>query len=130
MMPEGTPIAAMRGGIVVQVKQDSDSGGSDISFANEGNYVLIYHEDGTFAVYFHLRKNGSMVREGTRVSQGQRIAYSGNTGWSSEPHLHVSVLSYRPKVNTKNTITYPTFFRVLNEEKTMLEKGKSYTAVK
>ncbi len=128
-MPEGTPIVAMRGGTVVQVKQDSDRGGPNVSFANEGNYILIYHEDGTFAVYFHLRKNGSMVREGARVRQGQRIAYSGNTGWSSEPHLHVSVLSYRPKVNAKNMITYSTFFRTSREEKVILEKGKNYTAL-
>jgi len=130
LMPEGTPIVAMRGGVVVQVKQDSDKGGPNVSFANDGNYILIYHEDGTFATYFHLRKNGSLVREGARVRQGQRIAFSGNTGWSSEPHLHVSVLSYRPKVNAKNMITYSTFFKTSEQEKVILRKGKSYTAVR
>ena len=47
--------------------------------------------DGTFAVYAHLNWNSIRVRAGERVRAGQYIADSGNTGFSSGPHLHFAV---------------------------------------
>lgn len=129
-MPEGSKIVAMRAGVVVLVKQDSNRGGGSKSFANDGNYVLIYHEDGTFASYFHLKKDGSVVQEGEKVQQGQLIGYSGNTGWSSSPHLHISIFSFKPKLNEKNMLTYSSFFMVGKNPRTILEKDKRYTSVR
>ncbi len=91
VMKVGTPITAARDGIVVEVKEDSKKGGSNESFAEYGNYILIYHKDGTFADYVHLKKNGAAVKAGDRVKAGDVIGYSGNTGWSTGPHLHFSV---------------------------------------
>jgi len=105
-MDEGTPIYASRGGIVVDVKQDSNIGGPNESFASYGNYISIFHVDGTFAKYLHLKQNGSAVKIGQKVKQGSLIGYSGNTGWSSGPHLHFQI--ERPVIGSLTTI--PTSF--------------------
>ena len=55
------------------------------------NVVRILHDDGTYAIYAHLNWNSIRVRPGDRVSRGQYIADSGNTGFSSGPHLHFAV---------------------------------------
>ena len=52
------------------------------------DYVRVLLEDGTSALYLHLRKDGALVNLGERVERGQEIARSGNTGWSAMPHLH------------------------------------------
>jgi hypothetical protein len=56
----------------------------------EGNHVLI--GCGDFAVLLaHLRKDSVLVQGGDRVTRGQKIGEVGNSGQSSEPHLHVHV---------------------------------------
>lgn len=94
--PEGTPITAVRSGVVVDIKEDSDRGGGDASFEREGNFVLIYHSDGTLANYSHLRKDGVVPRLGDRVEAGELIGYSGHTGWAVGPHLHLEILHPGP----------------------------------
>ncbi|MGL1891065.1 MAG: M23 family metallopeptidase [Spirochaetaceae bacterium] len=90
-MDIGTPIYAARAGVVVEIKENSNRGGAGSSYAKDGNFVSIYHSDGTFASYVHLKKNGAIVKVGDRVKIGDKIAYSGNTGLSTGPHLHFSV---------------------------------------
>ena len=90
-MPIGTPVFAARSGIVVRVRSDSDRGGPDQSFAADGNFVTIRHEDGTYGNYAHFRKDGVHVRPGQLVIVGTQIGFSGNTGWSTGPHLHFDV---------------------------------------
>ena len=50
--------------------------------------VVIDHGDAHFSVYQHLMHDGALVHEGDVVAQGQLIGRSGNTGYSTEPHLH------------------------------------------
>lgn len=52
------------------------------------NFIFVTHEDGTHAVYFHLKNGGAMVTVGQKVARGQIIAQSGNVGCSTGPHLH------------------------------------------
>ena len=91
-MPVGTDIVAARGGTVIDVASDNYRGGFDIERAGAAaNFVRVLHDDGTFAVYVHLNLNSVRVRPGDRISAGEYIADSGNTGFSSGPHLHFAV---------------------------------------
>lgn len=91
VMPEGTPVHAARDGIVADTRNDSSTATSGLDSVTSGNFVTIWHADGTFANYEHLRQDGILVRPGEAVVAGQLIAYSGNTGRSNGPHLHFDV---------------------------------------
>ena len=91
-MPEGTPIVAARSGVVVEVTQDFSEGGKEERLAGKANIVRVMHGDGTLAEYVHLMPGGAAVRVGEKVAAGKLIGYSGNTGFSSAPHLHFAVL--------------------------------------
>lgn len=104
-MDEGTPICAARDGIVIFVKDDSNEHGKTYKFQEYGNYITIYHSDGTLANYFHIEQNGSKVKVGDEVKAGAIIALSGNTGWSSGPHLHFQVFSFDEEMEMKSNPT-------------------------
>lgn len=90
-MPIGTPICAARDGIIVDIKQDSTKGGRSYKYISMANYISVYHSDGTVGQYVHLMPFGSAYEIGTKVTQGQIIGYSGNTGRTGGPHLHFVV---------------------------------------
>lgn len=90
-MAPGTLLLAARAGTVTMVKSDSNVGGFNVAFAGDANYVVIDHGDGTQALYLHLMYHGALVQVGQPVQQGQPIAMSGDTGWTSGPHLHFTV---------------------------------------
>jgi len=91
-LPEGTPVCAARSGVVMEVVNDFFGHGLDKSkFAGRANWIRILHDDGTMAVYAHLKVESARVKPGQRVSAGQVIAESGNTGLSTGPHLHFVV---------------------------------------
>ena len=92
-MPEGTTVCAAREGVVVDLKESSKTGGPDKKYRDECNYVSIAHADGTIGEYHHLQYDGVLVEIGARVTAGQLIALSGNTGYSTLPHLHFGVYS-------------------------------------
>jgi murein DD-endopeptidase MepM/ murein hydrolase activator NlpD len=92
-MPEGTTVCAAREGIVVDLKESSHTGGPDKKYKDEDNYVSIAHADGTIGEYHHLKYEGVLVEIGARVTAGQAIGLSGNTGYSTLPHLHFGVYS-------------------------------------
>jgi Membrane proteins related to metalloendopeptidases len=75
----GTPVRAMHDAVV------SAAGWN----GGEGLRVALDFGQGTSAVYAHLSQH--VVAAGDRVSAGQVIAYSGNTGHSTGPHLHLEI---------------------------------------
>lgn len=100
----GQEVCAIREGIVIHVKNDSDEGGSSKKYKPKANTALVFHNDGTFSQYAHFKKNGIIVNEGDTIKKGQLIGYSGNTGQSTEPHLHFVV--YKPTSNGLASIPY------------------------
>ncbi len=91
-MPVGSAVHAARGGIVMDVEEDFNRGGANREkFVDKANHVRILHDDGTMALYAHLDLASVSVRRGARVRAGQKIARSGNTGFSTGPHLHFAV---------------------------------------
>jgi murein DD-endopeptidase MepM/ murein hydrolase activator NlpD len=57
-----------------------------------GNFVLLDLGDGAYAFYAHLQPGSLTVTKGDRVHEGQVLARVGNTGNSTEPHLHFHVV--------------------------------------
>lgn len=66
-MNVGQTICAMRDGVVVAIKQDSNKGGRSKKYLNDGNYVMLYHKDGLFTQYVHLKKDGVIVKKGASL---------------------------------------------------------------
>ncbi|WP_296383856.1 M23 family metallopeptidase [Winogradskyella sp.] len=54
----------------------------------EGNYVIIDHENGEFSMLAHFKEGSIVVSIGDVVVKGQELGKAGNSGNSSEPHLH------------------------------------------
>ena len=95
-MPIGTPIHAARAGVVMdQARWFHRSGLDHDRYAARANFIRILHDDGTMAVYAHLDYAGVRVHPGERVARGQYIGRSGNTGFSSGPHLHFVIQKNR-----------------------------------
>lgn len=90
-MRKGRKICAARTGVVTAIKEDSDVGGLKDEYLSQGNHIIIKHNDGSTAMYWHLQKDGVLVNEGDTVKQEQHIGYSGNTGYTAFPHLHFQV---------------------------------------
>ena len=80
-MPVGTPILAAASGRVFAVGNNGRY--------QYGRYIVIKHTDNFFTLYGHLSRES--VRVGQLVSQGEIIGHSGNTGFSTGPHLHLGV---------------------------------------
>lgn len=86
-VPSGTAIKASAAGTVRAI-EDMDRFPGCYSY---GQWILIDHENGLSTMYNHLSRGSSVVREGQSVNRGQVIAYSGNSGYSTGPHLDFRV---------------------------------------
>lgn len=79
-VPYGTPIHAMKAGVVIVSSPWVNSW---------GEYVVINHGDGLTTLYAHMSQRA--IEAGTVVNQGDIIGYVGSTGFSSGNHLHLEV---------------------------------------
>lgn len=78
----GTPIMAAGNGVVEEAGRKS----------GYGNYVRIRHANGYQTAYGHISRFAPGLQAGTKVKQGQTIAYIGCTGLCQGPHVHFEVL--------------------------------------
>ncbi|MEN8007163.1 MAG: M23 family metallopeptidase [Candidatus Krumholzibacteriota bacterium] len=78
-LPVGTPVRVTGNGVVLAVQQQRGF----------GRVVKVDHGNGVVTVYAHLDQQ--LVKKGDKVSRGDIIARSGNTGRSSAPHLHYEI---------------------------------------
>lgn len=90
-LPVGTPLYATKAGVVVAAVDHYVGGGLAPKYRGKANYLRLRHADGTMTLYAHLNTGSLLVRAGEQVKQGQRVAASGNTGYSSGPHLHIAL---------------------------------------
>lgn len=92
VMPVGTNVFAARGGVVIEVASDFFENGTDLNEDGpRANVVRVLHDDGTMSLYAHLNWNSIRVKPGQHVARGEYLADSGNTGFSTGPHLHFVV---------------------------------------
>lgn len=125
-IPVGTPIYAAREGIVVGAEGSNNLGGASPEYRKFANYVIVEHSDGTMGNYYHLKQGGAVVKIGEKVSKTQLIGYSGNTGYSSGPHLHFSVSKVDP-VSMRRPMNLPVKIQTAQGIVVMPRKGDQYT---
>ena len=80
--PVGTPVKTIGDGVVVE--KGFQSGGA-------GNYMKVKHNATYTTTYMHLSRFAKDIQKGSRVTQGQVIAYVGSSGLSTGPHLDFRV---------------------------------------
>jgi murein DD-endopeptidase MepM/ murein hydrolase activator NlpD len=104
-IPTGTPIKAVLSGTI------EATGNTDLQKGcySYGKWILVKHPNGLSSLYAHL--SVISVSQGDTVDTGERIGYSGATGYATGPHLHLTVLAsqgvkvqqYSSSINCKNT---------------------------
>jgi murein DD-endopeptidase MepM/ murein hydrolase activator NlpD len=125
-MPEGTQVLAARGGVVLGVESAFDAGGTDPSLKDKANAVRIAHDDGTIGQYLHFQKDGVLVAAGQTVAAGDPIGLSGNTGYTSGPHLHFEVYH---RIDGATRESLPIKFKAAEGGDLDMVEGQTYTAV-
>jgi len=125
VMPEGSHVLAARGGKVIHVAEGYNGNGTTPYYFGRANFVIIEHSDGTHGEYFHLKQNSVYVEEGDLVEQGQLLGLSGNTGYSTGPHLHFAITS---PVDSVTLRSYPFTFTALEGVFSEPSEGLYYTS--
>jgi hypothetical protein len=88
-LPEGNPVMATADGVVTRAELDTATAAD--SKKGYGYHVRIQHPDGSTSIYGHFQKDSFVVHTGDNVTMGTVIGRSGNTGFSTGPHLHFEV---------------------------------------
>ena len=124
-MPIGTGVYAARSGVVIEVASDFFQSGTDLTVDGpRANVVRVYHDDGTMSLYAHLNWNSIRVVPGQRLERGEYLADSGNTGFSTGPHLHFAV----QRNSGGSIVSVPIQFAGIDGGAVTLRAGDSRTA--
>lgn len=112
----GVPVLAPAAGIVVEAhdgEPDTTPGVASSNYvAPEGNVVAIQLETGTYLLLAHLKPGSVRVAVGDRVAEGQEIGQCGNSGNTSEPHIHIHHQRQDPNLYPLNYAEgLPLYFR-------------------
>jgi len=84
------PVYSPCDGTVISVRDDQKDFNPPEKDAQHpaGNFIKIEFDDGILLLA-HLKKNSIVVNEGDSIQQGDLIGYIGNSGHTTEPHLHI-----------------------------------------
>ena len=91
-VPLRTPIGAAMDGYIAETGYS----------ATMGRYVIMKHSGGWKTLYAHM--DSILVQEGSYVARGGRLGFSGNTGYSTGPHLHFTVYKNGKITNPANVL--------------------------
>ncbi|MBD8033403.1 M23 family metallopeptidase [Solibacillus merdavium] len=67
-----------------------------------GNYCIIVHENNEYSMIAHFKKDSICVNVGDSVKTGQLLGFCGNSGYSSEPHIHFQVMNHADFTQAKS----------------------------
>lgn len=87
----------------------------------EGNHVIIDHENGEFSMLAHFKKGSIVVSVGDVVTKGQELGKAGNSGNSSESHLHYQL---QTTANPMNGVGLPAQFLNYHADGDLIERGE------
>jgi len=117
-LPVGTPVLASAEGLVEKTGYDEKGYG----------YFILLRHNGFWTLYAHLSKIQVSVQQ--KVSQSQQIGLSGNTGFSTGPHLHFELrVPGAPGSYNKGEIDPSPFFEAISASSTGLKEGYTGHAV-
>jgi len=86
---------------------------------NAGNYVMIKSSHGYIVFLAHLRNKSIVVTEGQKVKRGQPIGSVGNSGNSTEPHLHINIFDQMNDPYTAKVLPF-----IFNDYETLINKDQ------
>lgn len=119
----GTPVHSLGNGKVTFIGKDD----------GYGNAIIIHYGHKYKALYGHLNRFAKNLHRGTYVHQGQVIGYVGDTGWSTGPHLHLSIYAWgiardplKLHFPKEKSIAKRDQARFLNESKAILTELQLY----
>ncbi|MCP4757538.1 MAG: M23 family metallopeptidase [Proteobacteria bacterium] len=118
---ENLPIWPVAAGKVMDLKEDSNT--TCTSNCADANYVTVDHGGGYYAKYMHFCQNCVDVDIGAEIDGNTLIGRAGNTGWSTESHLHFEVVDWEENC----TVTYG-FANIADGARTALTQGNPYTS--
>ncbi len=75
-MKVGDTVVAARDGLVVKIMIDKYKQGTTKKYRNDGNHIMVYHQDNTFSQYVHLKQFGNLIEVGDTIKANQPIALS------------------------------------------------------
>lgn len=100
---EGTEVFAVQNGTVIEVDKSN----------TYGNYIKYKTDNGLVIMYAHLQK--SIVKVNSKVKKGKVVAYSGNTGLSTGPHLHYTIFKNGKEIDPMPYVDLPHTTEVKDE---------------
>ncbi len=126
--PQATRVLAARAGTIVASNAAAQWAGTKPEFLDyrHTNFVIVMHDDGTLGEYMHLSPSGVEVVAGQRVTRGQELGLSGNTGFSTTPHLHFQVMTAAEDGIAAHS--FPFELAIAPATYVAPVQGKSYTA--
>ncbi|SNY99456.1 M23 family metallopeptidase [Flagellimonas pacifica] len=119
----GKRLNAPGGGKIVDVVNDIEDNipGKFNQDSPTGNRVIIDHENGEFSILAHFKKGSIIVSVGDEILKGQELGKAGNSGNSSEPHLHYHLQTTADPFNGEGL---PAQFQNYYADKVFVKRGE------